>query len=92
MSHFDEKSGTVDCKTTWGLWHQTIDEVVVLVDVPEGTRGKQMNIAIKAKSIRNKTWFAGLNNTAPIMLVLAITAVLAAIAISNHCVTGCTLF
>ena len=46
---------------------------------------------IKAKSTRNKTWFAGLNNTAPIMLVLVVTAVLAGIAISNHCVAGCTL-
>ena len=46
MSHFDEKSGIVDCKTPWGSWWQTIEEVYVEVSVPEGTAAKSVRCGI----------------------------------------------
>lgn len=49
--HFDEKSGVVKSKTPWGTWAQTIEEVFIEVDVPQGTRGKDVKCDIKAKSI-----------------------------------------
>ena len=52
MSNFDEKSGLVYCKTPWGQWAQTIEEVFVEVNVPEGTRSRDVKCAIKAQSIR----------------------------------------
>ncbi|EDO28204.1 predicted protein [Nematostella vectensis] len=27
--HFDERSGVVPCKTSWGSWAQTIDEIFI---------------------------------------------------------------
>ena len=44
MAHFDEKAGVVVCATPWGSWHQTIDEVVVVVAVPPGTTTKQIKV------------------------------------------------
>ncbi|XP_063970691.1 nudC domain-containing protein 2-like isoform X2 [Lytechinus pictus] len=44
MANFDEKSGVVPCLTPWGCWYQTMDEVMVEINVPEGTTSK----AIKA--------------------------------------------
>jgi hypothetical protein len=44
MAHFDEKAGVVVCTTSWGSWHQTIEEVVVVVGVPHGTTGKQLKV------------------------------------------------
>lgn len=52
MSNFDEKSGLVYCKTPWGQWAQTIEEVFVEVNVPEGTRSRDVKCDIKAQSIR----------------------------------------
>lgn len=51
MSHFDERSGVVYCKTNWGQWGQTIDEVFVEVDVTEGTKAKDIHCNIKPKAI-----------------------------------------
>ena len=51
MSHFDERSGVVYCKTGWGQWAQTIDEVFIEVDVTEGTKAKDIRCEIKPKSI-----------------------------------------
>ena len=42
MAHFDEKSGVIPCHTPWGQWYQTIDEVVMEINVPEGTRSKEV--------------------------------------------------
>ena len=52
LSHFDEKSGVVPCKTSWGNWAQTIDEVFIEVNVPKGTRGQEIICDIKPKTIR----------------------------------------
>lgn len=49
--HFDERSGVVKSRTPWGTWAQTIEEVFIEVDVPQGTRGKDVKCDIKAKSI-----------------------------------------
>lgn len=51
MAHFDERSGAVYCKTGWGQWGQTIDEVFVEVDVTEGTKARDIRCDIKPKSI-----------------------------------------
>ena len=51
MSHFDERSGVVYCKTGWGQWAQTIDEVFIELDVTEGTKAKDIRCEIKPKSI-----------------------------------------
>ncbi|XP_072026455.1 nudC domain-containing protein 2-like isoform X2 [Amphiura filiformis] len=44
MSNFDERSGVVACNTSWGQWYQTIEEVYVEINVPQGTLAKQINI------------------------------------------------
>ena len=51
MSHFDERSGVVYCKTGWGQWGQTIEEVFIEVDVAEGTKARDIHCDIKPKSI-----------------------------------------
>ena len=50
--HFDEKSGVVPSKTPWGNWAQTIDEVFIEVNVPKGTKGREITCVIKPKSIK----------------------------------------
>lgn len=50
--HFDEKSGVVPSKTSWGNWAQTIDEVFIEVNVPKGTKGREISCDIKPKSIK----------------------------------------
>ena len=52
LSHFEEKSGVVPSETPWGSWAQTIDEVIVEVNVPKGTRGREVSCEIKPKSIK----------------------------------------
>jgi len=52
MAHFDERSGVVECPTDFGSWHQTMEEVVVSVTaLPEGTRAKDLKVAIAATSL-----------------------------------------
>lgn len=50
--HFDEKSGVVPSKTPWGNWAQTIEEVFIEVNVPKGTKGREISCDIKPKSIK----------------------------------------
>lgn len=50
--HFDEKSGVVPSKTPWGSWAQTIDEVFIEVNVPKGTKGREISCEIKPRSIK----------------------------------------
>ncbi|XP_046369852.2 nudC domain-containing protein 2-like [Haliotis rufescens] len=52
MSDFDDKSGVVPCKTSWGQWWQTIDEVFIEVDVPKDTKSREIKCEIKPNSIR----------------------------------------
>lgn len=51
MSNFDERSGMVYCKTSWGQWGQTIEEVFIEVDVTEGTKARDIQCDIKPKAI-----------------------------------------
>lgn len=51
MSNFDERSGMVYCKTSWGQWGQTIEEVFIEVDVTEGTKARDICCDIKPKAI-----------------------------------------
>jgi hypothetical protein len=50
-SHFDEKSGIIYYETSFGSfngrWSQTVNEVVVEIDVDVGTRGKDVRVVIK---------------------------------------------
>jgi hypothetical protein len=54
MSHFDEKAGTIDCKTDKYTWTQTIDEVQVTVPVPAGTKGRDVEVVIKPNYLKVK--------------------------------------
>ena len=47
--HFDEKAGVVECPTPWGSWHQTMDEVGVLFNLPKGTKGKEVKVKIEVR-------------------------------------------
>ena len=38
-SNFDEKSGVIYCKTSWGNWYQTVNEVVLEIICEPGTKG-----------------------------------------------------
>lgn len=49
--HFEEKSGVVPCKTPWGSWYQTIEEVFIEVDVPHGTSAKEVKCRLGSKDI-----------------------------------------
>jgi hypothetical protein len=51
MSNFEEKSGLVECKTPWGSWGQTVDEIFIHVDVPDGTKSSDVKCSIKPKAI-----------------------------------------
>lgn len=51
MAHFDERSGIVQCKTEWGSWWQTIEEVFIEVDLAIVLSAKDIKCSIKSKSI-----------------------------------------
>ena len=50
--HFEEKSGIVHCQTEWGRWYQTVAEVVVEVDLEEGTKGKEVKVDMAPNKLR----------------------------------------
>jgi len=52
MSDFDERSGVVLCKTDWGEWWQTMDEVYVCILVVPGTCSKDIHVSIKPNSLK----------------------------------------
>ncbi|EDV19798.1 NudC domain-containing protein 2 [Trichoplax sp. H2] len=52
MSHFDEKTQIVSSKTEWGLWYQTIDEVFIEINLPPGTKGKDVACKLTATDIQ----------------------------------------
>lgn len=52
MSNFDERSGVAACTTDWGCWYQTMEEVYVEVNLPEGTSSKQVKVSIKPKQLQ----------------------------------------
>ena len=50
-ANFSEKSGIVLCRTSWGTWGQTIDDVQIEVNVPSGTKGKDVKCTIQPREI-----------------------------------------
>ena len=51
-SHFDEKSGVICHKTDFGQWYQTVDEVMILVNLESGTRGKDVHVDIQPNKLK----------------------------------------
>lgn len=51
LSHFDEKSGIVAFKTSWGSWWQTVDEVHITINLPNNTKSKDVKVKISANRI-----------------------------------------
>ncbi|KAK7138289.1 hypothetical protein R3I94_013801 [Phoxinus phoxinus] len=49
--HFEERSGVIPCKTAWGSWYQTMEEVFIEVNVPPGTSAKEIKCNIGSKQI-----------------------------------------
>ncbi|KAF3838205.1 hypothetical protein F7725_009973 [Dissostichus mawsoni] len=49
--HFEERSGVVPCKTPWGSWYQTMEEVFIEVNVPHGTSGKEVKCHLGSRDI-----------------------------------------
>ncbi|XP_056106252.1 nudC domain-containing protein 2 [Rhinichthys klamathensis goyatoka] len=49
--HFEERSGVIPCKTAWGSWYQTMEEVFIEVNVPLGTSAKEIKCNIGSKQI-----------------------------------------
>ena len=51
MADFDERSGLVTCKTPWGYWGQTMEEVQIEVHLDKETRAKAIRCSIKPKHL-----------------------------------------
>lgn len=51
MTDFDDRAGLVSCQTEFGCWLQTCDEVVIEIDVPKGTRAKDVKCDVRTNSI-----------------------------------------
>ncbi|XP_049441151.1 nudC domain-containing protein 2 [Epinephelus fuscoguttatus] len=49
--HFEERSGVVPCKTPWGSWYQTMEEVFIEVNVPHGTSAKEVKCRLGSRDI-----------------------------------------
>ncbi|KAI6077025.1 NudC domain-containing protein 2 [Aix galericulata] len=48
---FEERSGVVPCRTPWGRWYQTLEEVFVEVHVPPGTRAKDVSCSLQSRHL-----------------------------------------
>ncbi|NWR57071.1 NUDC2 protein, partial [Bucorvus abyssinicus] len=48
---FEERSGVVPCGTPWGRWYQTLEEVFIEVQVPPGTRAKDIRCSLQSRHI-----------------------------------------
>ena len=51
-SHFEEKSGLVCHETDFGKWYQTVSEVVILINLEKGTRGKEVIVDVKPNNLK----------------------------------------
>ena len=51
MAHFDERSGIVPCKTDWGTWWQTLEEVYIEVDTGKEILAKNVKCDIKPRHL-----------------------------------------
>lgn len=52
LSHFDEKSGIVPCRTDWGQWWQNIDEIHVEITSFTNLKSKDVVVNITPNSLR----------------------------------------
>lgn len=50
-TNFEEKSGLVASETSWGNWGQTIEDVLIEIEVKPGTSSKSISCVINAKSL-----------------------------------------
>ncbi|CAG7728546.1 unnamed protein product [Allacma fusca] len=50
-SNFEEKLGVIISRHAWGRWWQTLEDVQIEVDLPEGTRAKQLKVDIRPSFI-----------------------------------------
>ncbi|XP_036932264.1 nudC domain-containing protein 2 isoform X2 [Acanthopagrus latus] len=50
-AHFEERSGVVPCKTPWGSWYQTMEEVFIEVNVPHGTSAKEVKCHLGSREV-----------------------------------------
>ncbi|XP_061472761.1 nudC domain-containing protein 2 isoform X2 [Rhineura floridana] len=48
---FEERSGLVPCATPWGRWYQTMEEVFIEVNVPQGTRARDVECSLKSRHL-----------------------------------------
>jgi len=49
MSDFDERSGLAYCRTPWGQWAQTVEDVIVEVQLQHSTRARDVVCDIKPR-------------------------------------------
>lgn len=54
MADFDERSGIVACKTSWGLWFQTLDEVSMEISVDNSLKPKEVSVVCQQKHLTVK--------------------------------------
>ena len=52
MSNFDEKSGIIACKTDWGSWWQTMEEINIEINTGEPISAKVVKCEIKPKQLK----------------------------------------
>ena len=48
---FEDQSGFISSNTSWGKWGQTIDDVTIEIDVPNGISSKEIKCMIKTDRI-----------------------------------------
>ncbi|XP_014440148.1 nudC domain-containing protein 2-like [Tupaia chinensis] len=46
---FEERSGVVPCGTLWGQWYQTLEEVLIEVQVPPGTCAQDIQCGLQSR-------------------------------------------
>ncbi|KAK2726140.1 nudC domain-containing protein 2-like [Artemia franciscana] len=51
LSFFDEKAGIVRCSTPWGSWSQTVYDVTVEIELPKGTKGRDVTVTLLSRNI-----------------------------------------
>ncbi|XP_066288179.1 nudC domain-containing protein 2-like isoform X3 [Branchiostoma lanceolatum] len=51
MADFAEKIGEIECKTPWGCWYQTLEEVVAEVALEPGTKAKEIKCKLSGKKL-----------------------------------------
>lgn len=50
--NFEERSGIVPCQTPWGVWYQTMEEIFIEVNVPQGTTAKEIKCVLESKQMQ----------------------------------------